>query len=121
MEHNVNYYLSHGYDRKAAEYFAGGRKQIVSVKANDDFTLTLGFDNGETRLYDVAPLIEKNTVFEFLSDIKNFRRVYLDSAHAVAWDIDPETDSNIKWNNKVDLCPDSCYMDSVPVKKQASA
>ena len=22
-------------------------------------------------------------------------------------------DSNVVWNNKVDLCPDSCYVDSV--------
>lgn len=44
----------------------------------------------------------------------NFRRVYLDEAHSVCWDIDPNVDSNEVWNNKVDLCPDSCYVDSVP-------
>ena len=27
----------------------------------------------------------------------------------------PNVDSNEVWENKVDLCPDSCYMDSVPV------
>lgn len=44
----------------------------------------------------------------------NFRRVYLDEDHSVCWDIDPNVDSNEVWNNKVDLCPDSCYVDSVP-------
>ena len=43
-------YLAMGYDRKASEYFAAGHKRIVSVAANDDHTLTIGFDNGEKRL-----------------------------------------------------------------------
>ena len=52
MEKNVEYYLSKGFDRKAAEYFASGRKRITGVIPNDDFTLTITFDNGEQRLYD---------------------------------------------------------------------
>lgn len=114
MSKTVDYYLSKGFDRKAAEYFADGRKKIINVIANDNFTLTLSFDNGEKRLFDVTPLLKKGTVFEFLSDIENFRRVYLDDQNCVAWDIDPEIDSNEVWNNKVDLCPDSCYIDSIP-------
>ena len=27
---------------------------------------------------------------------------------------DPNVDSEVVWNNKVDLCPDCCYVDSVP-------
>lgn len=52
-----------------AEYFSKGRRTIVSVVANDDYTLTLGFDNGEKRLYDVAPLIKQDTVFENLAGL----------------------------------------------------
>ena len=48
--------------------------------------------------------------------LDNFRRVYIDSEHCIAWDIDPEVDSEIEWTNKVDICPDSCYVDSVPVQ-----
>ena len=47
--------------------------------------------------------------------LSNFKRVYLDDAGCVAWDIDPNVDSNKVWNNKVDLSSDSCYVDSVPV------
>ena len=50
MANTVEYYLSKGFDRKAAEYFAGGKKKIVGVVANRDFTLTIRFDNGEKRL-----------------------------------------------------------------------
>lgn len=115
MKKTVEYYLSKGFDKKAAEYFADGKRRIVSVIPNDDFTLTIGFDNGEKRLYDVSPLIKKGTVFETFSDLENFKRVYIDEQHTVSWDIDPDVDSNIVWNNKVDLCPDSCYIDSIPI------
>ena len=52
MGKSVEYYLSKGYDRKMAEYFASGRKRITKVIPRNDFTLLLSFDNGETRLYD---------------------------------------------------------------------
>ena len=115
MPHTAEYYLSKGFDRKAAEYFASGRKKITVVIPNDNFTLTIRFDNGEMRLYDMRPLLKTGTVFEPLMQMKNFQRVYLDDTHSIAWDIDPRIDSNKVWNNKVDLCPDSVYMDSIPV------
>ena len=76
---------------------------------------TLSFDNGEKKIFDVAPLIEKGTVFETFSDLENFKQVYIDEEHCVAWDINHEIDSNEVWNNKVDLCSDACYIDSIPV------
>ena len=115
MGKSIEYYLSKGFDRKTAEYYAGGRKRIVGVVPNDDFTLTISFDNGEKRLYNVAPLLKPNTVFEPFADINNFRRVYVDDTHCISWDIDPNIDSEKVWNNKVDLSPDTCYIDSVPI------
>lgn len=115
MMNTVNDFLAKGFDRKTAEYFADGRKTITSVTANDDFTLTIGFDNGEIRLYDMRPFLKKGTVFEPFMKLENFRRVYVDDTHCIAWDIDPTVDSNKVWKNKVDLCPDGCYLDSVPV------
>lgn len=115
MEKTVEYYLSKGLDVKMAEYFAAGRKIIIGVVPNDDFTLTLSFDNGEKRVFDVAPLLEEGTVFEPFAELENFKRVYIDDENCISWDINPEIDSNIVWNNKVDLCPDLCYVDSVPI------
>lgn len=80
MPETIEYYLSKGFDRAAAEYFAAGRRKILSVKANDDYTLTLTFDNGEIRRYDVAPLLEPGTVFAPFRKMENFRRVYLDES-----------------------------------------
>ena len=116
MGKSVEYYLTKGFDLKMAEYFASGRKKIVGVVPNDDFTLTLEFDNGEKRLYNTKPFLKPGTVFEKFINIEDFKRVYIDEDNCVAWDIDPLIDSNVVWNNKVDLCPDSCYVDSVPLK-----
>lgn len=113
MGKSVEYYLAKGYDQKMAEYFASGRKRITKVVPRNDFTLVLSFDNGEIRLYDARPLLQAGTVFAPFREWNNFRRVYLDEDHSVCWDIDPNVDSNEVWNNKVDLCPDSCYVEMV--------
>ena len=115
MQKDVNFYLSKGFDRKMAEYFANGRRTIVEAIPNDDFTLTILFDNGEKRLFNVLPLLIPGTVFEPFLKLENFRRVYVDDTNCIAWDVDPNIDSNVVWNNKVDLCPDSCYVDSIPI------
>lgn len=116
MQKDIEFYLSRGCDEKTAAYFASGRRSIVSVKANDDFTLTIDFDNGEARLLDMKPILADGGIFLYLKDIERFRRVYLDDCKSISWDIDPEKDSNIYWDNKIDLCPDSCYIDSVPLR-----
>ena len=116
MRNSVEFYMAKGLDRTMAEYFSAGRKTIVSVIPSDDFTLLLTFDNGEKRQYDVKPLIQNGTIFECLKEKELFQRVYLDDANCVAWDIDPNVDSKIVWNNKIDLCPDSCYVDSILVR-----
>lgn len=120
MGKSVDYYLSRGCDQKMAEYFAAGRRRITGVVPNDNYTLTLTFDNGEKRLYNAAPLLQAGTVFAPFRELENFRRVYLDESNCVSWDIDPMVDSSVVWSNKVDLCPDSCYVDSVPLSGGAA-
>lgn len=115
MGKSIDYYLSKGYDRKMAEYFSAGRRRITNVVPNDNLTLTLTFDNGETRLYDVSPILQPGTVFAPFQALENFRRVYLDEDNCISWDIDPAIDSHLVWSNKVDLCPDGCYVDSIPL------
>ena len=113
MKGTVDYYLSKGFDRLAAEYFAGGTKRLTGAKANPDFTLTLTYEEREERIYDCKPLLDKGGVFVHLRKYENFARVFIDYG-AVCWDIDPNVDSNEVWNNRIDLCPDSCYIDSIP-------
>ena len=115
MQKDVKYHLKLGCDKKIAKYFAEGTRTIVNVTANDDYTLTLTFDNGEVRIYDAKHLFTENSVFNKIKKRSDFKRVYLDDSHCVSWDIDPNVDSDIVWNNKLDLCPDSCYIDSIPM------
>ena len=118
MPNSVDFYLSKGFDLKMANYFASGRKKITSVKPNKDFTLLLVFDNTEKRIFDMKPYLKKNTVFEQFMNFDDFKRVYLDDNNCVSWDKNPEIDSKIEWNNKVDLCSDVCYVDSKPCQFQ---
>ena len=117
MPNTVDYYLSKGFDRPMAEYFANGRKRLAAVAPQPDFTLLLTYEDGEKRVYDMKPFLEKGGVFVPFRDYSEFRRVYLDDTCAVAWDIDPNVDSNVVWSNKVDICPDGCYVDSVPLSE----
>jgi hypothetical protein len=94
------------------DYFKNGRRKIISVKPNDDFTLSIVFDNGEKKNFDMKENL-KGHAFRHFREISEFRRVYIDGRGCVAWDIDPTIDSNKSWSNKVDLCPDSCYIYSV--------
>ena len=112
---DIGYYLERGFDRRTAEYFAAGRRSIESAVPADDFTVLLVFDNGEKRVLDMKPSIRPGTVFAFLADPADFRRAYLDESRCLSWDIDPGIDSRKVWSNKVDIDPDACYLDSVPL------
>ena len=118
MPNTVDFYLSKGFDRPMAEYFAHGRKRLAAVEPQPDFTLLLTYEDGEQRVYDMKPLLDKGGVFEPFRDYAAFQRVYLDDEQAVSWDIDPDVDSEIVWNNKVDICPDGYYVDSVPLRRK---
>ena len=113
MKGTVDYYLSKGFDRLAAEYFAGGTKRLTGVKANPDFTLRLTYEEREERIYDCKPLLDQGGVFVHLRKYENFARAFIEFG-AVCWDIDPNVDSKVVWNNRIDLCPDTSYINSVP-------
>lgn len=121
MKKDVNYYISKGLDKKTAEYYISGRKKIISVIPTKDFSLIITFDNQEKRLLDCKPFILDGTVFAFLKSFDNFKRVYVDDTHCIAWDKDPNIDSEKVWHNKVDISSDSCYLDSIALKNDHCA
>ena len=119
MSRSIEYDLSRGFDKEAAEYFASGRRRIISVTPNEDFTLTLIFDGGERRILDCKPMLQKGTVFEPLMEYDNFKRVFLDERRCVAWDIGPAGNGGGALNSRVDLCSDGCYLQSLPAANAA--
>ncbi len=76
-----------------------GAKQ---VKALPDFRLLITFENGEQRIFDVGPYLEKG-VFRELRDTSLFSRAQ------ISFD-------TVDWPNGADLCPETIYQESVPVK-----
>lgn len=105
MSNTIEYYLQHGFSRPYAEYFAAGRRKIVTVTPNPDFSLNLLFDNGEKRRLECRPLFVKDgNSLPPVDNYDNFSKVYLNELKAVAW------------NEQIDICPDFCYVESVPME-----
>ncbi len=75
---------------------------IQNVKPLDDYKLFLQFSNGEERVFDVKPLLEK-PVFSPLKDISLFKKVHIIYDYTIAW------------NEDIDMCPDSLYLSSNPI------
>lgn len=73
--------------------------RVVKVKAKDDFTLELVFENGQERIFDMKPYL-KVGVFRELTDPGLFKAV-------------KPFMGSILWKNGQDLCPDTLYMESV--------
>ena len=71
------------------------------MRPQPDYTLTLTFANDEVKTFDVKPYLTIG-IFRELQDqgIFNSVRPFLGS---------------IQWQNGQDLCPDTLYLDSVPV------
>ena len=74
--------------------------QVTKVYPTEDYKLILTFENGEQRIFDVSPYLDKG-LFTTLKDksIFNSVRPFL---------------GTIQWNNQLDLCPDTVYLDSTP-------
>ena len=101
--------------RKVEEYFKHGPRKIIKVIPNGDYSLTISFDNNETRVYHMAENLYG--VFEILKDKEKFKEVFIDEYGNVAWDIDKTIDSNVHWNNRIDICKDAVYIESTPLSK----
>lgn len=72
--------------------------RVTDVVANEDFTITVTFTNGEVGTFDVRPYLEMG-IFRELKDWRLFRtaRPFM---------------GTVQWVNEQDLCPDTIYLDS---------
>ena len=75
--------------------------RVKDVKPNPDYTLSVVFDNGERKVFDVKPYLDKG-IFRELKDLKIFNAVrpFLGS---------------IEWPHGQDFCPDTLYLESRPL------
>lgn len=73
---------------------------VKEVKTLNEYKLLLTFENGEVRLFDMSPYLEKG-IFRELKDLSLFKsaRVSFDT---------------VEWENEADIDPETLYEDSVP-------
>lgn len=98
--------------KEVEDYYKSGKRRLLKIEANADYTLTLYYDDSK-RKYDMSK--ELYGVFEILKDLNKFYTVFIDEEGNIAWDKNPNLDSNIHWNNRIDICSDSAYMSSEPI------
>ena len=79
---------------------------VKSVKPQEDYCLLLTFENGEKRIFDLRPYLEK-PVFRPLRNIALFK-----TARVVS--------GSVEWPGDVDLSYDTVYVESKPSKKPQS-
>jgi hypothetical protein len=92
------------------KYFESGRRKITNFIANDDYSLTITFDNGEVKIYSMVNQLIG--VFEILKNKEKFKEAFIDEAGNLAWDKDKLIDSRINWSNRIVICVDAVYLNS---------
>lgn len=75
---------------------------VKSVQSQDDYCLLLTFENGEKRLFDMKPYLNKG-VFKKLQNPALFKTARVISG-------------SVEWQGEIDLSYDTLYLDSVSVK-----
>lgn len=73
---------------------------VTRVEARPDRTLLLEFENGETRRFDMAPLLVKKP-FIALADITLFLKAHIQSG-------------TVAWPGDIDIAPETLYEKSNP-------
>lgn len=77
--------------------------RVKEARPNPDHTITLTFANGQIKVFDVKPYLDKG-VFRELRDLSLFNSVrpFLGS---------------VQWRGGQDLCPDTLYLESVEANR----
>ena len=75
---------------------------VDKVKPLEDYKLELTFDNGEVKLFDVKPFMDKG-IFRELYDIELFKTV-------------KKSFDTVEWKNEADIDPEVLYENSIKMK-----
>ncbi|MEW6710945.1 MAG: DUF2442 domain-containing protein [Candidatus Riflebacteria bacterium] len=76
--------------------------RVKKVTANNDFSLSLIFENGEEKIFDCRPYLEIG-VFRELKDFNYFSKAIVQFG-------------TVAWPHEQDFCPDTLYLDSKNIK-----
>ena len=74
--------------------------KVSEVKPLEDMQLEVKFISGETKIYDVKPLLEKFEVFKKLKNIDLFNKVKVDmDGYGIMWDEEVDLACDELWYN----------------------
>jgi len=73
--------------------------KVTAVKANDDFSLDVQFNDGSVKRFDAKPYLDYE-VFRELNDLNYFKRVGV---------------GTVQWPHEQDISPETLYIEGVPV------
>lgn len=73
---------------------------VESVRAKNDYTLTLRFSNGEQRVFDARKIMDM-PIFRPLENVSFFLQAHTDGVAVV-------------WNDEIDVAPEYLYENSEP-------
>jgi len=83
--------------------------QVLQVLPTDSFEVYAYLNDGSVRLYDVKPLLKKDTVFEPLMDIQTFKDKLTVINDTIAWDMGGNRDPC----KCIDIDPLSIYKETL--------
>jgi hypothetical protein len=76
-------------------------KKVIAVKANEDFSLELKFNDNSIRKFDARPYLDVG-VFTELKDIGYFKQA------RIAF-------GTVQWLHEQDISPETLYIESRPI------
>lgn len=82
-------------------------KKVTAATANDDFTLTLEFNDGSIRRFDAKSYLETG-VFRELKNLDYFKNIRL-------------AFGTVQWQNEQDFAPETLYIESIEIEKKELA
>jgi len=80
--------------------------RVKTVRANEDFTLSIQFENGDTTVFDMQPYLDHG-IFSELKDLSYFKSVRV-------------VMGTVQWSGGQDLCPDTLYEGGIPFDASAA-
>ena len=79
-------------------------KKVISVKANDDFTLDLQFNDGASKRFDMKPYLDFS-VFRELQNIESFKQIKIALG-------------TVQWRNEQDISPETLYLEGIEIEQK---
>jgi hypothetical protein len=73
---------------------------VKEVKPLDEYKLLVTFENGEVKLFDMNPYLDKG-IFRELKDLSLFKSAKVNF-------------DTVEWQNEADIDPETLYEDSIP-------